>query len=87
MEQKHCTLKDVIREVNKKRPLKKIGYGIFCHPFLPTEGDKGFEGCVLVHVSKAEFLRCAQHALERLSERGAKINLRIPTSDYGSFSF
>jgi hypothetical protein len=79
-----CTRAQAIKEIHKQRKLKH-GYAVFIRPFLPTSDGRGFEGCSLVHVTRKEFVKTVNDLLNRLEERGAKLELIVPTEDYESF--
>ena len=83
---KQVTIAELRKEVSARRGLTRTRYGVFIRPFLPTSESQGFPGCALVTVSKKEFLRTAEHLLENLEARGAKIELGIPTADFESFT-
>jgi DUF438 domain-containing protein len=82
---KICTTEEAIKEVNKKRGLKHIGYRVYVRPFLPTDEQKGFPGMTTVKVKKADFIKAIKDCLEHFEGRGARIELRVPDCDFGSF--
>ena len=75
---------ELVKMVNnyKMARLKSIRYGFFVRPFMPTEGDRGFEGCALVMCTKKEFLQVAKTLLINLEKRGAKLRVNVPTEDF-----
>jgi len=78
------TLEEALEEVKRRKKFKH-GYGVFVRPFLPTNGNMGFEGCALVKVDKKTFMKTLVDLLENLGERGAKIEMSIPEKEYESF--
>lgn len=80
-----CTIEEATKEVNKRRNLKHVKYGIFSRPHLPTTDNKYFPGLCLVIVSKKAFLKAISDSLRHFQERGAKIELTIPEDNYESF--
>jgi hypothetical protein len=82
---KECTIQEAIKEVNKKRNLKHIGFRVRTTPHLPTGDDKYFPGMSSVKVSKVVFIDTIKDCLEHFEPRGAKIELTIPTVDFESF--
>jgi hypothetical protein len=82
-----CTSKELPSIIRKhSRGLKRVHFCIFARPFLPTSEGRGFEGCTLVKVSKKEFFRVATEAILHFEERGAKLRINVPETDFGSFS-
>lgn len=80
-----CTREEAIKEINKRRGLKHIGYRVYVKPFLPVYDKQGFPGLTSVAVSKKVFIHAIEECLRNFEERGAKIELRIPENDFGSF--
>ena len=82
-----CTREEALREINKRRGLKRAGgYQVFTRPFLPVGDDgRGYEGCALVSVTKKEFIRAIESSLRNLEERGARITLMVPTEEYEAY--
>lgn len=61
----------------------KVRYQVFVHPFLPTEGDRGFEGCACLNISRKEMIRVVGSACSKtLADRGAKVKLKTSVSEY-----
>lgn len=72
--------------VNKKLPQKRISYRVSTSPFLPIgDGKTGFQGCGSVKVSKKVFIKTIKDILSYFEKSGAKIELTVPTEDFGSF--
>jgi len=80
------TAEEAIKLINKRTGLKHIGYMVGVRPHLPIGDNKYFPGLALVRVSKAQFIRAIKDSLEYFEKRGAKIEMRVPTEDFDSFS-
>ena len=79
------TAAEAIKLINKRTGLKNVGYTVLIRPYLPTSENMAFPGCALVSITKAEFIRTVKSALEHFEDRGAKIEMRVPTQDFESF--
>lgn len=57
--------------------------------FMPTEGDKGFEGLTYISLSKKEAMSTVLHLLsETLQARGARLQVETHPANYpGGLSF
>jgi hypothetical protein len=80
-----CTRAEAIKEICKRRKIKKVGYAVFIRPFLPTQDNRGFEGCTMIYVTRKDFIKAVNGLLNVLEERGAKLELTAPTEDFESF--
>ena len=61
----------------------KVRYQVFVSCFLPTEGNKGFEGSTCISVSRKDMIKIIGKACsETLSKRGAKVKLKARPSEY-----
>jgi len=80
-----CTAAEAEDELRKRRKIKRVGYRVITRPHLPTSPTKFFPGMTSVKVTKAEFLSAIQDCLKYFEERGGRIELTVPESDYESF--
>lgn len=80
-----CTTAEAIKELNKRRGLKHIKYGVYVRPFLPTSDNRGFPGLCIASVTKSVFIKALKDCLCNFEERGGKIELTVPTEDFESF--
>ena len=81
-----CTTAEALKEISKRRGLRRVGYAVFVRPFLSIRGSAlGYEGCAVAHVTRKEFERVIKDLLANYEKAGALIQLTIPTEDYESF--
>ncbi len=84
-EKMNVTYGELEKLVRRRTKLKRIFYGFYIRPFMPTGEGRGFEGCSIVKCSRKDFLNISRDLLNVFEERGAKIALIVPTEDYESF--